>query len=94
MFKIFPESSTERQTCNSKISLHGRLSLYISKRLKKSRQNAQQDGKGEIKGGWEQRDLSLAWLEAAQYSSEGGHGTIRNRSVQEILCKMCITVLP
>ncbi len=45
-------------------------------------------------GGWAQHDFSLAWLEAARYFSEGGHGTTRNRSVQEILCKMCITVLP
>jgi hypothetical protein len=45
-------------------------------------------------GGRARTDFSLAWLEAAWYFSEGGHGPTRRRSVQKMLHGMCITVLP
>ncbi len=41
-------------------------------------------------GGRTQHDFSLAWLEAAWYCSESGHGTTRNEPVQKMLCKLCI----
>jgi hypothetical protein len=47
-------------------------------------------GRGVSQRGWAQHDFSLAWLEAARYFSEGGHGTTRHRSVQEILCVKCV----
>jgi hypothetical protein len=45
-----------------------------------------------FQGGRARTDFSLAWLEAAWYFSEGGHGPSRSSSVQKMLHGMCITV--
>ncbi len=42
-------------------------------------------GGGRDQGGRARTDFSLAWLEAAWYFSEGGHGPTRSRSVQKML---------
>jgi hypothetical protein len=43
-------------------------------------------------GGRAQHDFSLAWLEAAWYCSESGHGTTQHEPVQKMFWKLCITV--